>query len=178
MVNLILASEMTGADIFVTLVLIATIGGLLIAVGYAIYEVIASEKNLKNAKKNQRLMFNQLKKGDFVWYTYGEDLNTYVVTNAGHYFDRDNTLKEIRISLRDISNEYSTRNLDIPVGNSQTFKHGDYYTIYNEANVIRTAIKRKRDEQRNAASKVSDEKLASEVNEVIKRLEKIKKEYK
>lgn len=178
MVNLILASEMTGTEIFIALVLITTIGGLLIAAGYAIYEVIASKINLKNAKESQRLMFNQLKEGDFVWYTYGEDLNTYVVTNAGHYFDRDNTLKEIRISLKDISNEYSTRNLDIPVGNSQTFKHGDYYTIYNEANVICTAIKRKRDEQRNAASKVSDEKLASEVNEVIKRLEKIKEEYK
>ena len=178
MINLILASKMAKGDaFFLSLFLIfffAIVAGNL----HCIYSFIARRAKLKNAKKEQRLMFNQLKEGDFVWHTYGEDLDTYVVTHAGHYFDRDNTLKEIRISLKDISSDYSTRNLDIPVGNSQTFKHGDYYTIYNEANVIRTAIKRKRDKQRNVASKVSDEKLASEVNEVIKRLEKIKKEYK
>ena len=178
MINLILASEMTKGDAFFLSLFLIFFFAIVAGILHCIYSFIARRVKFKTAKKEQRLMFNQLKEGDFVWYTYGEDLDTYVVTHVGHYFDRDNTLKEIRISLKDISSDYSTRNLDIPVGNSQTFKHGDYYTIYNEANVIHTAIKRKRDEQRNAASKVSYEKLASEVNEVIKRLETIKKEYK
>ena len=177
MINLILASEMTGVDIFVTLVLIAVIGGLLIAAGHAIYEVIASKKNLKNAKENQRLMFNQLKKGDYVWEVSGEELKDYVVTYAGYYFDINNICKEVRIYLQNLSEEYSTRDINIPVGDSQTYKHNNYYTVYNEASLLQKGIKLKRDKQRNAAKEVTNEKLIEETTKLIERLNKIKKDY-
>ena len=177
MINLILASEMTGVEIFVVLVLIATIGGMLIAAGYAIYEVAANKKNLKNAKENQRLMFNQLKKGDYVWEVSGEELKDYVVTYAGYYFDINNICKEVRISLQNLSEEYSTRDINIPVGDSQTYKRNNYYTIYNEASLLQKGIKLKRDKQRNAAKEVTNEKLVEETTKLIERLNKIKQDY-
>lgn len=175
--NLILASEVTGADIFVALVLVASIVGLLIIGCYAIYEVAASKKNLKNAKENQRLMFNQLKKGDYVWEVSGEELKDYVVTYAGHYFDRNNICKEVRISLQSLTNEWNTRDINIPVDDSQTYKRDNYYTVYNEASLLQRGIKLKRDKQRNAAKEVTNEKLVEETTKLIERLNKIKKDY-
>ena len=177
MINLILASEVTGADIFIALVLITTIGGMLIAAGYAIYEVAASKKNLKNAKENQRLMFNQLKKGDYVWEVSGEELKDYVVTYAGYYFDINNICKEVRISLQSLTNEWNTRDINIPVDDSQTYKRNNYYTIYNEASLLQRGIKLKRDKQRNAAKEVTNEKMIEETTKLIERLNKIKKDY-
>ena len=177
MINLILASEMTSADIFAALILITVIGGLLIAAGYAFYKVTASKKNLKNAKENQRLMFNQLKKGDYVWGVSGEELENYVVTYAGYYFDRNNICKEVRISLKSLTDDWNTKYINIPVDYSQTYKHNDYYTIYNEASLLQRGIKLKRDKQRNAAKEVTNEKLVEETTKLIERLNKIKKDY-
>jgi hypothetical protein len=178
MVNLILATKMTGADIFICIFLLLIAGGSMLVACYGIYSVISRVVNLAKARKNQRLMFNQLKKGNYVWEILGEEINEYEVINVSHYFDIDNICKNVVLSLQDVSSSWRTRQIVLPVEDSRTFKYHDYYTIYNEANVVCTAIKKKRDEQRNAAYKVSDEKLVSEVNEVIKRLETIKKEYK
>lgn len=177
MINLILASEMTGVDIFVTLVLIAVIGDLLISAGCIIYRITASKKKFKNAKENQRLMFNQLKKGDYVWEVSGEELKDYVVTYAGYYFDGNNICKEVRISLQSLTNEWNTRDINIPVDDSQTYKRNNYYTVYNEASLLQKGIKLKRDKQRNAAKEVTNEKLVEETTKLIERLNKIKKDY-
>lgn len=178
MINLILASELTGADILVGIILFITIGSIVLGLLCGIYELVSNEVSLRKARESQRLLFNQLKKGSYVWEVVGEELITYVVTQSVYHFDRNNICKEITLRMQSVSESWNTRNIDIPVEESKTFKRNDYYTIYNEADIVRSAIKKKRDEQRNAVSKVSNEELANEVNNVIKRLETIKKEYK
>ena len=122
-------------------------------------------------------MFNQLKKGDYVWEVSGEELKDYVVTYAGYYFDINNICKEVRISLQSLTNEWNTRDISIPVDDSQTYKRNNYYTIYNEASLLQRGVKLKRDKQRNAAKEVSNEKLIEETTKLIERLNKIKKDY-
>ena len=177
MINLILASEMTGADIFICIFLLLIASGIMFSICYGIYKVVSCTKNHANAKKYQRLMFNQLKKDDYVWEVKGEEINEYVVTNASHYFDKNNICKEVVISLQNISSSWSTRQIDIPVDESQTYKYHDYYTIYDEARVLQMGIKLKRDKQRNAVKEVTNEKLVEETTKLIERLNNIKKDY-
>ena len=44
----------------------------------------------------------------------------------------NNICKEVRISLQSLTNEWDTRDINIPVDDSQTYKRNNYYTIYNE----------------------------------------------
>ena len=177
MINLILT---TGHVSFVMLpyfiiffASVALLGNIL----WGVYKKIKDKKKYQDACKNQRLMFNQLKKGDYVWEVSGEELKDYVVTYAGYYFDRNNICKEVRISLQSLTNEWNTRDISIPVDDSQTYKRDNYYTIYNEASLLQRGIKLKRDKQRNAAKEVTNEKLVEETTKLIERLNKIKKDY-
>jgi hypothetical protein len=177
MINLILASNLNAVEIAMLCIMGLCITAIIVTFILEIYKVFNENKRYKNACENQRLMFNQLKKGDYVWEVSGEELKNYVVIYAGYCFDRNNICKEVRISLRSLTDEWNTRNINIPVDDSQTFKCHDYYTIYNEASLLQRGIKLKRDKQRNAAKEVTNEKLVEETTKLIERLNKIKQDY-
>ena len=121
-------------------------------------------------------MFNQLKKGDFVWGVYGDNLASYKVESISYGFDKSNECRRMVINTRSIKNEYDTRNISIDdIKLSKSFKFGNYYTLFGEANSIATMTKNKRKESIASVSVVSNDEIAKEVNNVIERLNDFKK---
>ena len=67
MINLILASNLNAVEIAILCIIGLCIAALIVAGILDIYEVFNENKKYKNACENQHLMFNQLKKGDYMW---------------------------------------------------------------------------------------------------------------
>ena len=155
------------------LILFGFIGG---AVYYALIKPQMLNTNRKNAMKNQRLMFNQIKKGDFVWELNGSTIKTYVVKSVGYSFNKcTNECTRININAENISNEYDSRYIDIDINKSKSFKYNSYYTLYGEANSIASMTKAKRDQEISNVSSATKEELIREANKVIDRIDEFKK---
>ena len=121
-------------------------------------------------------MFNQLKKGDFVWEVYGDNLTSYKVESISYGFGNTNECRRMVIHTKSIKNEYDTRNISIDdINLSKSFKFGNYYTLFGEANSIATMTKNKRKEAIASVSVVSNDEITKEVNKVIERLNDFKK---
>ena len=155
------------------LILIGFIGG---AVYYALIKPQMLKANHKKAMKSQHLMFNQLKKGDFIWELVGQDIKTYVVKSVSYSFGKcTNECFKINISAVSINNEYDSRYIDIDISKSKSFKYNSYYALYGEANSIASMTKAKRDREISNVSSATKEELIKEANKVIDRLEEFKK---
>jgi len=177
MSNLILTS--IGKVVMLSVLAIIFAFGVFVLCGiiYVIFiSPITIKKKHKNACKNQHLMFNQLKKGDFVWEVYGDNLTSYKVESISYGFGNTNECRRMVIHTKSIKNEYDTRNISIDdIKLSKSFKFGNYYTLFGEANSIATMTKNKRKEAIASVSVVSNDEITKEVNKVIERLNDFKK---
>ena len=116
-------------------------------------------------------MFNQLKKGNFVWEVYGDKIASYIVETITYGFDKSNECHRMVIHTKSIKNEFDTRDISIDdIKLSKSFKFRNYYTLFGEANSIATMTKNKRKEAIASVSVVSNDEIAKEVNKVIERL--------
>lgn len=157
----------------ILLILVALICG---AVYYALIKPQMINIGNKNAKKNQRLMFNQIKEGNFIWELNGSNIKTYIVTSVGYSFNKyTNECTRINISAVNINNEYDNRYIDIDIDKSKSFKYNSYYTLYGEVNSIASMTKAKRDQEISNVSSATKEELIREANKVIDRIEEFKK---
>lgn len=155
------------------LILFGLIGG---AVYYALIKPQMLKANHKKAMKNQHLMFNQLKAGDFVWELNGSTIKTYIVKSVSYSFNKcTNECTRININAENINNEYDSRYIDIDISKSKSFKYNSYYTLYGEANSIASMTKTKRDREISNVSSATKEELIKEANKVIDRIEEFKK---
>lgn len=130
----------------------------------------------KKAMKNQRLMFNQIKTGDFIWELNGSSIKTYVVKSVSYSFNKHtNECTRINISAENMNNEYEIRYIDIDIDKSKSFKYNSYYTLYGEAHSIASMVKAKRGQEISNVSSATKEELIKEANKVIDRIDEFKK---
>lgn len=127
----------------------------------------------KKARKEQHLMFNQLKKGNYVWESYKGEITTFIVTLVKPKFNFENECKGLFIYLKNIDKEYLTRCIDIDLNKSKSFNYNCYYTLFGEADITAKAVKSKRDKESLKASSCTMDDIIKASEEVKERLEKI-----
>jgi len=136
------------------------------------------EKKEKKARKEQHLMFIQLKKGDYVWEVVNDNIITRIVDTITYRFNSSNECTGIFISTYIPDNSYDTRCIDIKLKDSKVFKYLHYYTLYGEASVTAKAVKNKRDKEISKAVEYTIDDIKNASDEVTKRLEKVVNQYK
>ena len=129
---------------------------------------------LQDAKaKKQYLMFNQLKKGDFIWRVSGDWMHRMEVSGVEYHFDRHDVVDKIIIGL---SGEYHQLHMRPDDAKSFVFKElgYTYYTIYKEAEIVTNLSEIRRKKAIENAPSVDASEVASKLNEEIKVFEKLR----
>ena len=117
-------------------------------------------------------LFNQLKKGDFVWYVHEDQLHYRFVKQVKYIFV-GTKVKEIKIYFH---GGYS--HLSLTPDRAKTYRFGNYYTIKYEAKVEANHIKMKRQESIDSVKMTTAEDISKAANAVVNHVNNITKEYK
>lgn len=123
--------------------------------------------------KKQHLMFNQLKKGDFIWRVSGDWMRRIEVSGVEYHFDGHDIVDMIIIGL---SGEYHQLHMRPHDAKSFTFKELSYtyYTIYKEAKLMTDLTEAKRKKAIENAQSVDANDVTEKLNQEIKALEKLR----
>ena len=137
---------------------------------FAIYE---KRQDIK--AKKQHLMFNQLKKGDFIWRVSGDWMRRMEVSGVEYHFDRHDIVDKIIIGL---SGEYHQLHMRPDDAKAFVFKElgYTYYTILEEAKLTTDLTEMKRKKAIENAQSVDTSDFADKLNQEIKTLEKLRDE--
>jgi len=130
---------------------------------------ISREVNYKLNAANQHVMFNQLKKGDFIWCVDGDELHYRFIKEVEYLF-YGTKIRQIRIHFR---GGYDT--LEIEPENAKTYTYGSYYTLYGDAKAQADFIALKRQEAISISKEATAEDVIKATDAVTARIEKIKK---
>jgi len=142
------------------------------------YSIVFLPSTLRKAKeekarKEQHLMFNQLKKGNYVWESNKGEITTFIVTLAKPIFNDKNECKGLYIYLKNIDCEYLSMGINIDLDKSKSFNYKNYYTLFGEADITAKAVKSKRDKESLKVSSYTMDDIIKASDEVKERLEKI-----
>lgn len=137
---------------------------------FAIYE---KRQDIK--AKKQHLMFNQLKKGNFIWKVSGNWMRRIEVSGVEYHFDRHDIVDKIIIGL---SGDYHKLHIRPDDAKSFTFKElgYTYYTILEEAKLMTGLTEAKRKKAIENAQSVDANDVTEKLNQEIKALEKLRDE--
>ena len=172
MINLILASNLNAVEIAMLCIIGLCITAIIVTVILEIYKVFKENKRYKNACENQHLMFNQLKKGDYMWRVNEDKITAYKIIEVNYKFYHD-SLHEIKFEIK--SNECTWAfEHEVDVKNAKSFKDGLYYLLYKEAKLSADACRRNKEKEIAKILQVTDEEIKAEADKVIERIEKIK----
>lgn len=136
------------------------------AIVWFIYTKLYYEISFRLKAKKQRLMFSQLKKGDFVWRLNGNMLDCFMVKKVNHTFHHDGTVKKMCIKLDGCYEE-----IKIDPKNVKSYEFEDYYTLMEDAVSRQKLILLKRKNEVEKLSKASPVEIKKAVDNVIKGLE-------
>lgn len=133
------------------------------------------EKRQDIKAKKQHLMFNQLKKGDFIWRVSGDWMKRMEVSGVEYHFDKHDIVDKIIIGL---SGEYHQLHMRPDDAKSFTFKElgYTYYTILEEAKLMTDLTEAKRKKAIENAQSVETNDVTKKLNQEIKALEKLRDE--
>ena len=133
---------------------------------------ILREISYKRNGMGQHVMFNQLKKGDFVWCVNGDELHYRFVKNVSYNFagtDVTNIVIEFYGDYND---------LKIKPEDAKTYRYAWFYTLMGDAKAQADYVSLKRNESVKESQKVTPEEIIKGADFVMKRIEKIKKDLK
>ena len=128
---------------------------------------VSREINYKLNGKSQRLMFNQLKNGDFVWVINDDELHYRFVKNVEYLFS-NNKVRKIKIGFY---GGYFC--LELSPEEAKSYRHGNYYTLMNEANAEVNYIRLKREKSLNSVKNATAEDVVKATSVVVEHLNKI-----
>lgn len=151
-----------------TIMLSAMAITILILFGIVIYE-----SYMFSRAKKKHLMFNQLKKGDYVWRVCADELKPLRVRKVYYDFKYEsNEIEYIGISLEDT---YHILRINPEHAKSFMFEDGTikYYTIYEEADTIASLTRIKREREINRVTSVSVDEFSKKLNSHIESLKKL-----
>lgn len=133
----------------------------------ALYE----EYKYNKAKKQQHLMFCQLKPGNIIWLLSDAKLYPHKVKDVDYIFSHNNnSVKEITIRIDDW---YDT--LHLTPEQAKSFRYQDYYTIYVEAEAKSSLEEMKRNKAIGDLT-VDNEEIMAALKRETDALEKLKDE--
>jgi hypothetical protein len=133
------------------------------------------EKRQDIKAKKQHLMFNQLKKGDFIWKVSGDWMHRMEVSGVEYHFDGHDIVDKIIIGL---SGEYHQLHMRPDDAKAFVFKElgYTYYTILEEAKLMADLTEVKRKKAIENAQSVDASDVTEKLNKEIKSLEKLRDE--
>ena len=140
-----------------------------------VYKRLTVETKEKIARKEQHLMFNQLKKGNYVWESHKGEITTFIVTLAKPIFNDKNECKGLYIHLKSIDCEYLEMGINLYLNESKSFNYKNYYTLFGEADITAKAVKSKMDKESLKVSSFTVDDIKKASDEVKERLEKLVK---
>jgi hypothetical protein len=148
-----------------------TIMGLLIAipiVGAIIWN--AHDKHRYKTKgSNQKLMFNELSRGDYMWSVTNQGIDYVKIDKIRYFFDGDH--RNI-VRFRIYWGEWDY--IDIPAHEAKTFKHGKWHTIKQAAELEFKRIETARDEGISSFKGATPEDIKNAQKKLLEQLDKIK----
>lgn len=161
---------MSGSDIFALGVMIATMLVFILPGIYYLCIYIKEKIAYKTRAESQHLMFNQLKKGDFVWQIFNNELIHYMIEKVEYSFYDNGSLHRINIQVN------ACDTLHIRPEEAKVFKYDKYYALYSEAKAAHNLITARRKQEINNVTSVSLEIVKEEADKAIKRIESLKKQ--
>lgn len=150
--------------------------GVILLVSFIVVGIFAIYEKRQDIKaKKQHLMFNQLKKGDFVWRVSGNWMRRIKVSGVNYHFDKHDIVDKIIIGL---DGEYHQLHMRPADAKSFTFKELSYtyYTILEEAKLMTDLTEAKRKKAIENAQSVDANDVTEKLNQEIKALEKLRDE--
>jgi hypothetical protein len=140
----------------------------LMLVGFAIHD----EYILSRAKKKHP-MFNQLKKGDYVWRVCADELKPLRVRKVCYDFKYGSN--EIEYICIDLEDTYNILRINPVYAKRFLFEDGTikYYTIYEEAETVASLTKIKREREINRVTSVSVDEFSKKLNSHVESLKKL-----
>ena len=154
------------------ILLCAVLSPFVVVITYGIVQGIlgiSREVNYKLNAANQHVMFNQLKKGDFLWKVDGDRL-TYRFIKEVEYIFYGTEIRQIRIHFH---GGYDT--LDIEPEYAKTYTYHSYYALYGDAKAQADFIALKRQEAISNSKEVTADDILKATDAVTARIERIKK---
>ena len=133
---------------------------------------ILREISYKRNGMSQHIMFNQLKKGDFVWFVNGDELHYRFVKKVSYNFSGT----DVTNIVIEFYGDYN--DLKIKLEDAKTYKYYWFYTLMGDAKAQADYVSLKRNESIKESQKVTPEEIIKEADLVMKRIEKIKKDLK
>lgn len=133
---------------------------------------ILREISYKLNGMSQHVMFNQLKKGNFVWCVSDGELHYRFVKNVSYDFSGT----DVTNIVIEFYGNYS--DLNIKSEDAKTYKYYWFYTLMGDAKAQADYVSLKRNESIKESQKVTPEEIIKEADLVMKRIEKIKKDLK
>ena len=133
---------------------------------------ILREISYKRNGMSQHIMFNQLKKGDFVWFVNGDELHYRFVKKVSYNFSGT----DVTNIVIEFYGDYI--GLKIKPEDAKTYRYAWFYTLMGDAKAQANYVSLKRNESIKESQKVTPEEIIKEADLVMKRIEKIKKDLK
>jgi hypothetical protein len=128
---------------------------------------ISREISYKLNGKSQRLMFNQLKGGDFIWVINDNELHYRFVKNVEYIFAK-NEVRYIKIIFY---GAYPC--LELSPEKAKSYRCGNYYTLMDEANAEVNYIRLKREKSINSVKNATAEDVVKAASVVVEHLNTI-----
>lgn len=125
-------------------------------------------------KKHQHRMFNQLKKGDYMWKLEGDFIYPCRISNVTYSFGNKDEVRTINIHF---GSYYST--IRLKPEEARSFKYHDvydYFTLFEEAETIRSLSEMKRKRSIEGITATSSQEVANALKKEIDTLEKLKED--
>ena len=148
-----------------------TIMGFLIGipiVGVIIWNA-HNKHRYKTKGSNQKLMFNELSKGDYMWSITNQGIEYVKIVKIRYFFDGDHrSIVRLRIYWGEW--EY----IDIPAHEAKTFKYGKWHTVKQAAELEYKRLENARNEGISKFKGVNSEDIEKAQKKLLEQLDKIK----
>ena len=129
------------------------------------------ERGAATKGQNQYLMFNELKRGDYVWEIMSDDtVASCKVDTVEYEFNYKHELKSVEIELNHPWFPSIGRSITIPAKDAKSYEYHGFYTLYKDAKVRNDAIKKKKESEITNFKTVTESDINNAVEEVIKNL--------
>ena len=129
--------------------------------------------------QNQYLMFNELKKGDYVWEIMPDDtVASCKVDTVEYEFNYKHELKSVEIELIHPWFPSIGKSIIIPAKDAKSYEYHSYYTLYKDAKVRNDAIKKKKESEITNFKTVTESDINNAIDDVIESLKNFEEKLK
>ena len=156
--------------IIIVILLFILAASFLVPLFMGIWFLIKSVYHYKYIAPNQKKMFNQLVKGDYIWRVDEDGVTHFTVEKVKYDFDSNKQVSKIKIYYGNAFLDY----IETYPGAAKSFNFGNWYTIKAAAELEYNKIKNKKDEAILGVTSCTTEEIKKASEKLIKQLESTK----